>query len=524
MRGDASTDAVRMVGIKKSFGGVRALRGVDFSVKPGTVHALMGENGAGKSTLLKILQGVQAPDEGEVSIFGQPMTHFTAQAARERGVAMIFQELSVIPSLSAADNIFLGREPRKMGWLVDQRAANARAQKLLQDLGVDIDPTVPVRRLSPGQMQMTEIAKAISQDARVLIMDEPTSALATAEVEKLFAFLKRVSSQGMAVIYVSHRMDEITEVAQEVTVLRDGAHVITAPMSETSLDGIVEHMVGRRIHNFTWSPRTVDRQKTPVLEVQDLTGPTGKPSGVSFKLFPGEVLGIAGLMGSGRSEVARALFGVDAIVSGQILKDGRPITVKAPRDAIRNGIALIPESRSRDGLVLAHSVATNLTLPLVDEVTKGPLIDTRREVDVAGGLVERLRVKTASLRSPVRTLSGGNQQKVVLGKWLATDPDVVILDEPTAGVDIGSKSEIVDLIRSLADAGKGIILISSELPELLAVSDRVLIMSDGRAARELTREEIASWATPGTGTHVDSHRIAGEEQGLQFAIQQVRFQ
>lgn len=527
MTNASTVDAVRMVGIKKSFGGVQALRGVDFAVKPGTVHALMGENGAGKSTLLKILRGVQAPDEGQVSIFGKPMAQFTAQAARDLGVGMIFQELSVVPSLTVAENIFLGREPRKLGLLVDHAQANAHARRLLEDLGVDVDPRTPVRRLSPGQMQMTEIAKAISQNAKVLVMDEPTSALCTAEVEKLFDFLKRVSAQGMAVIYVSHRMDEISEVAHEVTVLRDGAHVISAPMAETTLDGIVEHMVGRRIHNFTWSPRQVDRTKAPVLEARGVSGRAGRPSEVSFKLYPGEVLGIAGLLGSGRSELARVLFGVDPLLSGQVLKNGQALAIKSPVDAIEHGLALIPESRSREGLVLSHAVITNLTLPLLDDVTNGLLIDKQREREFAGGWVERLRVKTASLRSAVKTLSGGNQQKVVLGKWLATEPDVVILDEPTAGVDIGSKSEIVDLIRSLADSGKGIVLISSELPELLAVSDRVLIMSDGRVAREVLREEISSWAAAdgqGSQGHQDGHTIASAEQRLQFAIQQVRFQ
>jgi ribose transport system ATP-binding protein len=516
--------AVRMAGIRKSFGGVQALRGVDFTVKSGTVHALMGENGAGKSTLLKILRGVQAPDEGQVSIFGTAMTQFTAQAARDLGVGMIFQELSVVPSLTVAENIFLGREPRKMGLFIDQREADAKARNLLQDLGVDIDPRTPLRRLSSGQMQMTEIAKAISQDARVLILDEPTSALCTAEVERLFAFLKRVSAQGMAVVYVSHRMDEITEVAQEVTILRDGANVVSSTMAETTLDGIVENMVGRRLHSFTWSPRQVDRSQRPLLAVEDLHGVGGKPDAVSFKLFPGEVLGIAGLLGSGRSELARVLFGVDPMRSGRIFKDGQLLDICSPSDAIEQGIALIPESRSREGLVLTHGVSANLSLPMLDDVTRGLLIDRQRETDLARVWVERLRVKTDSLQAAVRTLSGGNQQKVVLGKWLATNPDVVILDEPTAGVDIGSKSEIVDLIRSLADAGKGIVLISSELPELLAVSDRVLIMSDGRIAREILREEIASWSSDAGESQSESHQIAGAEQRLQYAIQQVRFQ
>jgi ribose transport system ATP-binding protein len=519
---ESTVDAVRMMGIKKSFGGVHALKGVDLIVKAGTVHALLGENGAGKSTVLKTLCGIHAPDGGEISIFGVRMTEHTAEAARRLGVGMIFQELSLIPTLTVAQNIFLTREPRKGGIFLNAREANRQARRLLSELGEeDIDPRVPVRHLSPGQAQMTEIAKAISLKARVLIMDEPTSALSTTEVDKLFAFLRRITTQGVAVIYVSHRMEEIREVAEEVTIFRDGHRIVTALMRDLTLERIVEYMVGKRVHNFTWKARPIDRSKVPVLETRGLSG-RGKPINVSFHLFAGEVLGIAGLLGSGRSELARVLFGIDPKEAGEILVRGKPVTIASPRAAIEAGIALIPESRQREGLIVAQSVGANLCLPRIEGLTRGPFLDKREQTSMATDLVERLRVKTASLDIAVRTLSGGNQQKLVLGKWLAMDPEIIILDEPTAGVDIGSKSEIIDLIRSMADSGKGIIIISSEPAELLAASDRILIMSNGRAAREIGREEINSWtAQDGPPGHEPGHEITQAEHGLQVAIQEV---
>lgn len=388
----------------------------------------------------------------------------------------------------------------------------------MSELGEDIDPRTPVRRLSPGQAQMTEIAKAISQRARVLIMDEPTSALSTTEVDKLFAFLRRITAQGVALIYVSHRMEEIREVAEEITIFRDGHRIVTAPLRELTLDRIVEYMVGKRVHNFTWKARPVDPSKPPVLETRGLCG-RGKPIDVSLRLFAGEVLGIVGLLGSGRSELARVLFGIDPKTSGEILVRGQPVTIGSPRAAIEAGSALIPESRQREGLIVAQSVAANLSLPRIDRLTRGPFLDKGTQTAMATDLVKRLRVKAASLGVAVRTLSGGNQQKLVLGKWLAMEPDIIILDEPTAGVDIGSKSEIIELIRSLADAGKGVIIISSEPAELLAASDRILIMSDGRDGRELGREEINAWTVPDTEP---GHQITQAEHGLQVAIQEVR--
>ncbi len=515
MTGTAA-DAVRMQGIRKSFGGIRALDGVDFAVRPGAVHALLGENGAGKSTILKILRGVQPPDAGEVFVHDARMVEFTPEGARRLGIGMIFQEMSLVPTLTVAQNIFLTREPRRGGFL-DDAAANRAAQDLLGRLGVGIDPRAPVARLSTGQRQMTEIAKAISQDARVLIMDEPTSALSTAEVDHLFGFLRGLHRQGVTVIYVSHKMDEIQRICDTVTILRDGRHVITRPLAELTLDAIIEHIVGRRVRGFSYRARQVAASAgPPLLDVSGLTG-HGKPDGVSFRLHAGEVLGIAGLLGAGRSELARAICGIDPVLAGEVRLRGSKVPAGRPRAAIDAGIVLIPEDRRTQGLILDHSLLANISLPTIDRLSTAGFVDDGRARATADRLTERLRVKAASLGVAVRTLSGGNQQKVVLAKWLAAEPEVLVLDEPTAGVDIGSKAEIVELIRGLADAGKGIVMISSELAELLAASDRILVMSGGRIAREITRAEMEAWSPADAP---EAERLTHQERGLQIAIQE----
>lgn len=511
----APNNAVEMTGIKKSFGGIHALKGVDFSVRPGTIHALVGENGAGKSTLLKILQGVQAPSEGRISVFGHEMGDHSAESSRRLGLGMIFQELSLVPTMSVAENIFLNREHKTAGGLlVDRRKDESRARELLAELGLDVDPRAPVNSLSTGAMQMTEIAKALSQDAKVLILDEPTSALSTVEVERLFVFLRGLRARGMAAIYVSHRMDEIMTIADEVTILRDGQNVLSAPMAEISLEAIVENMIGKKVTNFAYVPRNIDRSGTPILSAKGITG-RNKPSDCTFDLFRGEVLGIAGLMGSGRSEIARALFGIDRLTGGSIALNGKTAAISSPIDAIKAGIVLIPESRQKEGLVVDHTIAANLSLPQIDALSSGPFVSRSREGAMALDLMGKLRVKAKSASVQVRSLSGGNQQKVVIAKWLATEPDVVILDEPTAGIDIGSKGEIVDLTRSFAAEGHGVIVISSEPAELLALSDRVLIVSNGRIAREVSREEIDAW---GGDPNEPGHALRCEH-GLQIAIQ-----
>ncbi|PDT46632.1 sugar ABC transporter ATP-binding protein [Sinorhizobium fredii] len=509
--------AVRMSDIRKSYGGVHALRGVSLTIRPGTIHALVGENGAGKSTLLKILQGVVTPTEGTIEVFGEHMSVSTPENSRRLGVEMIFQDLSLIPSLSVAQNVFLNREPKRMGMLVDERKEIALAAEIIHELNLMVDPRTPVAELSPGQAQLTEIAKAISQNARVLILDEPTSSLSAQEVETLFGRLRKLTAAGTAIIYVSHRMTEIMTIADEITILRDGQNVTSGKVSDLTLDAIVQHMVGKRVSGFEYRPHPVDRTGEPALRVRGLSGDKGKPAEVSFDLHNGEVLGIAGLMGAGRSELARVLFGVDRKTAGTVELNGTELEFRAPIDAIKAGIVLVPESRHEEGLVVEHTVGHNLGLPQIDRLASGPFIDRHKENSLTSDLISRLRIKTPSADNRVRNLSGGNQQKIVIAKWLATDPSVVILDEPTAGVDIGSKAEIVELIRGIAAAGKSVIVISSEPAELLATSDRILVLSNGRLSREITREEIDSWATT-VGDETQSTLIR-TELGLQVAIQ-----
>jgi len=512
----AGPDAVRMRSISKYFGGITALDGVDLVVRPGSVHALLGGNGAGKSTILKILSGVQPPSAGSVEIFGVTVKEFSPEAARRAGVAMIYQEMSLVPTLTVAENIFLTREPKTGGIFLDDRTTVGRARELLAKLGATIDPRAPVERLSAGQKQMTEIAKAISQQARILILDEPTSALSSAEISHLFGFLRGLRQLGVAVIYVSHKMDEIQQIADTVTILRNGRHVVTKALPELTLDAIIEYIVGRRVHAFERRPRAVDRNRRPLLELRHVHGPRW-PIDASLVLYPGEVLGIAGLLGSGRSELARVLAGIDPVTQGEVVVRDKVLRNPSARRMIAAGIAMIPEDRRTEGLILEHSIFSNICLPTIDRLSPGGFVDDRKARSVAAELMDRLHVKSGSIRAPARTLSGGNQQKIVLAKWLAAEPDILVLDEPTAGVDIGSKAEIVALIRALADAGRGIIMISSELAELLATSDRILIMRAGRLVREIAREEIDGWAGAGA---IGGEQISDLEKGLELAIQE----
>jgi len=485
---EATGEAIRIAGVSKAFGGIKALNDVSFSVAPGEIHALLGENGAGKSTLLKILSGVLPLDGGEVEIYGTPFRTGSPEVARQAGIAMIFQEMSLIHTLSVAQNIFLTRESHGALGLIDDREAVRKARALFEDFGVNVDPTAIVGDLSAGQKQLTEIVKALSQTARLLILDEPTSALSATEVEKLFAFLRRIKEEGVTIVYVSHRMDEIMRIADTATILRDGKHVVTTPTSALSLEKIVEYMVGRRTGFSDLAYANADVGEIH-LELRNVAG-KGKPDDVSFTARHGEVVGIAGLLGSGRSSLARVLCGLQRKTGGEIRIAGTPVDIETPEDAMAHGIVLIPEERVRQGLILVHSVASNICLPIIDRLSRWFFVLEKRASAVVAEQIMRLRIKTETPESSVRTLSGGNQQKVVLAKWLATNPQILILDEPTAGIDIGSKTEIVALIRELARLGKTIVLISSELPELLAASDRVIVMSGGRAVRDLRRNEI----------------------------------
>ena len=489
---NTADNAVEMRSISKGFNGVSVLKDVSFDVRKGEVHALAGGNGAGKSTLMKILQGVYQMDAGEILIGGKPTVINSIQEAKAAGIGMVFQEFSLVPSLTVAQNIFLAAEPLSAGGFIDDRASARRAKEIFAEMEVDVDPHAEVSRLGTAYWQLTEIAKALSQNAQVLIMDEPTASLARHESEALFELIDRLKQRGISIIYISHRMDEVYRLADRITILRDGRRLLTEPLAAVTPEQIVEGIVGKKIEGqLAYRERdTVAHDGVPLLEVRGLN--VGRRvKDISFTLQPGEILGLAGLMGSGRTELARALFGIDRRDSGEILIRGKKGTLASPQQAIDAGIALIPEDRRAQGLVLDHSVRDNLLLPLLGQIRRGPLLDATKGKELSASLIKKFAVKVAHPHRPVRLLSGGNQQKVVIAKWLGTDPDILILDEPTAGVDIGTKSEILDMIRELASAGKAVIVISSEYPELLAVSDRVLVLKDGSVIRDIPRSEIA---------------------------------
>ena len=482
---------LQMTGIGKAFSGVTVLDDVDFELRAGETHALLGGNGAGKSTLMKILEGVYSLDRGTVQLDGAPIELDGPQAARRHGIAMIFQEFSLIPTLTVAQNIYLTREARTGAGLLDDRALERRAGALLAELGVDIDPRSEVRGLTAAGMQLVEIAKALSQDARILIMDEPTASLAANEVAALFRIIDGLKQRGIAIVYITHRLEEVMAVADRVTVLRDGRVVGTKPTSELDVEALIGFIIGGESARVLEPvERVVDRSGTPLLALRGVSTATGLHD-VDLDLHAGEILGLAGLMGSGRSELARAVFGIDPLTAGEIRLRGEPIRIRRPADAIEQGIVLVPEDRRTQGLVLGDTVEHNLTLPLARRLSRGGLLDDAAGARIAERYAARLEIRTPSLRTPVRRLSGGNQQKVVLAKWLATEPDVLILDEPTVGVDIATRTEIAGLVHSLADQGKGVLLISSELAEILALADRILVVRDGRIHRSLGRADVA---------------------------------
>lgn len=482
--------AVRMQAISKSFDGVQVLREVDFEVRSGEVHALAGGNGAGKSTLMKILQGVYQRDAGTVEVFGEPLRAETIHAARAAGIGMVFQEFSLVSTLTVAQNIYLDHEPTRSG-LIDDRRMRRDAAELLRRIEVDIDPAVDVESLSTAQWQLTEIAKALSQDARVLIMDEPTAALAKHEVEALFALIGRLKQQGISVIYISHRMDEVYRIADRITILRNGRNLLTSALADIAPQQIVAGIAGRELAEVARpEPVAGGANGEVVLSVEGLHAQG--VHGATFQVHAGEVVGIAGLMGSGRTELANALFGMNPITAGTVHRLGRALTLRSPGDAIDAGIALMPEDRRLQGLVLDHSVRENLTLPVLDRLLHRGMVAAGKVRQFSDELIEQFGIKVARPDRPARLLSGGNQQKIVIAKWLGTDPDLLVMDEPTAGVDVGTKAEIVRIVRELAHAGKGVIVISSEFPELIAMCDRFLIMRDGCIAGTLDAADVSS--------------------------------
>ncbi|MBB4291469.1 ribose transport system ATP-binding protein [Rhizobium leguminosarum] len=482
------TPAVRLSGVSKSYGGIKALRDVSFEVRGGEIRALLGENGAGKSTVLKVLCGVVSPDEGSIEVGGSVAPRLTPSLARELGIAMIFQDGSLVPQMTVAQNIFLTREKRGPLGMIDDRIAEQEAATLFGQLGVAIDPSLPVSALSAGQRQLTEIVKAIAKNARVLILDEPSTALTDHEIEHLFTFLRRLKEEGVAIIYVSHRMSEIFRIADSATIMRDGQLVETAPIAGMSMEAMIEKIVGRKGRGLFDIPKQSGQLGEVLLDLRSVS--TSKLTDVSLSARAGEVVGVAGLTASGRSALARALFGIEPIKTGSVVIGGKTFAKLYPDTAIENGLMLVPEDRLLQGVFPEHSIADNITLPSLPKLTKWSWLPREPVLRIAREQAANLRIKASDLSAPIRTLSGGNQQKAVLGKWLALAPRILVLDEPTAGIDIGSKSEIVALLRSLASAGRAVLVISSEIPELLAVSDRIVIMHEGRLVRSVDRENL----------------------------------
>jgi ribose transport system ATP-binding protein len=485
-----------MRGIVKSFPGVRALRGVELDLHRGEVLALVGENGAGKSTLIKVLAGAHPPDAGNIRLNDREVRFTSPLDARQAGIAVIYQEFNLVPSLTATENMFLGQEPARAGF-VRRGAERRRAAELFARLGVAVEPDAPGRELTVAEQQLVEIARALAFDARIVVMDEPSATLTPQEVERLFAIIRDLRTRGIGIIYVSHRLEEIFAIADRVLVLRDGEAIACRPIGEVTCDELIRLMVGRRLDEEF--PKRQVRIGPPRLEVRGLKRGR-KVRDVSFEIRRGEVVGLTGLVGAGRTETARLIFGADRKEAGVVELDGRKLDIRSPRDAIRAGIALLTEDRKAQGLILAQSVRDNFALPNLERFSFLGFVRRRAERQALTHHVEGLRIRLASPEQPARNLSGGNQQKVVLAKWLERNCEVLLFDEPTRGIDVGAKVEIYRLINDLAAAGKAILLISSELPEVLGMCDRILVMHEGRLTGEIadvsraTQEDILRFA------------------------------
>ena len=488
---DGQTDKqplLRLEGISKSFPGVRALHNVHMEVRRGEVHALLGENGAGKSTLMKILSGAYARDEGEIFWQGQPITIHNPREAQDLGIGIIYQEFNLVPQLSIAENVWISREPfrnRRLQWL-DWAEMRRKTQALLDELHLPLDPKRPVAGLGVAQQQMVEIAKALSLDAKLLIMDEPTSALTETEIKQLFAAIRRLRDRGVAVVFISHHMDEVFEICDRGTVLRDGEYIATVDLAGKTEDDIIRLMVGRNLDQQY--PKVSARRGEEALRVEGLNR-KGVLHDISFSAYTGEILGVAGLVGAGRTELMRAVFGADPIDSGRIAIFGQETDIKSPQTAIRAGIGLLPEDRKQQGLVLMLSVLHNMSMASLDKLTSHVFLRLGDERKQASGFVDKLRIMTPGVQQQVQFLSGGNQQKVVLAKWLASQSKILIFDEPTRGIDVGAKVEVYNLMNSLVENGVAVIMVSSEMPELLGMSDRILVMHEGSITAELSRQE-----------------------------------
>ena len=495
-----NTVVLKMEHIDKSFMGVKALQDAKLELRKGEVHALLGENGAGKSTLIKILGGIIHGDGGTIEINGQPVSIQSVQDARANGVSIIHQEISLTGTLTIAQNIFMGQELRRHGFL-DDREMNRQAQKALDDMELALDARTKVEELSIARQQSVEIVKALFFDSKIIVMDEPTASLTESEVEQLFKRIRQLKEQGVSIIYISHRLEELFEIADRVTVMRDGRYVDTVNIGDTDKNRLVALMVGRSLENSMFpAERPVGGEV--LMEVRGLCNEHDHD--VSFELRRGEILGFAGLVGAGRTEAARSIFGLDPMTAGEILIDGKPVNIRSARDAIENGIVLVPEDRKNQGLILLNTIGFNLTLPVLDQFIHGISVNKKTEKAIIDNYAHSLSIKMAGTDQYAAELSGGNQQKVVISKWLAAAPKIIIMDEPTRGIDVGAKAEIYNLMNRLAMEGMSIIMISSELPEVINVSSRIAVMSEGAITAILdqkdgptTQETIMHYATIG---------------------------
>ncbi len=488
---------LEMIGIQKYFPGVHALDNASLCVKKGEVHALVGENGAGKSTLMKILTGIHKKDEGVIRFRGQEIEASDPRHSQQLGIGIIHQELNLMPHLTVAQNIFIGKEPKR-GVFIDQNSENKQAWEMLKALNLEIDPTLPAGYLTVAKQQMVEIAKALSYDSELLIMDEPTAALTESEIQELFKVIRDLRDKGHGIVYISHRLDELAQITDRVTVMRDGQYVGTRDTKDVTKEDIISMMVGRTIYEKPKSASTVEQNAPVVLKVEHLIGHNIKD--VSFELRKGEVLGFAGLMGAGRTETMRALFGADPVVSGSVYIKGEQVHIKSPSDAIANGLCYLSEDRKEFGLAVGLSVRDNCVMASLKDFMNGPFTDDKKIDAVAREYIKKIDIKTPSPKQLVKNLSGGNQQKIVIAKWLVRNSDILIFDEPTRGIDVGAKQEIYKLMNALAAEGKSIIMISSEMPELLRMSDRLIVMCEGVITGELdiaevTQEKIMTLAT-----------------------------
>ena len=488
---------LEMRNITKSFSGVHALRDVSFQCRPGTVHALVGENGAGKSTLIKILSGALLADSGDILFKGEHHQSFSAREALNSGISVIYQELALVSQMTVAENIFLGREPRRTFGIVDTKRLRTEAEKLLKQLGLEIDLDTEVGELTVAYQQMVEIAKALSKNADLIVMDEPSAILAGHELEQLFRIIESLVMRGVTIIYISHRLEEVFRIADEVTVLKDGSLVETRPLKELNRAELVKMMVGRAFEEVF--PEPTNQPGDPLLQAEGISTDTILQQ-VSLTLREGEILGVAGMVGSGRSELARALFGADPLTSGSITIKGQPVVFSNPAEAIRKKISLVPEDRKQQGLFTELPIRNNITLPILKKIIRWGFLNRARENEIVDQARKQHSIAMTSGSQEVQYLSGGNQQKVVLAKWLQTRPEIIIMDEPTRGVDVGSKFEIYQLMRQLNKEGIAILMISSELTEILGLSDRILVMREGRIEAELkpsetTEERVIELAT-----------------------------